>query len=158
MSTVESIKSLAARIKWRSVLAVILLIALVAVIYQSMPGGYSVASGVGIRVSADPTTVSPGGSSVVDVELKNVNEKGDVSVVVTAKTYDVNLYFDELQSQSYKSALINIGPQETRRISVKVASKKGILQGNYNIDFTATQDGNEKGASARLPLTVEKSE
>ena len=156
MSTMEKISSLAGRIRWRSVLAALLLLAVLAVVWKTMPSGFSVFGGVGIRVTATPSSVGPGGSSVLEVELQNVNAKGDVSMTVKAQTYDRNIYFEESNSQTYGSSSITIGPQETRKVKLKVKTRPEALEGQYSLDFTATQPGEEKGPETRITLTVEK--
>ncbi|MFH0862712.1 MAG: hypothetical protein V1875_06770 [Candidatus Altiarchaeota archaeon] len=156
MSTMEKLSSLAGRIRWRSVLALLLFVAVLAVIWKTMPSGFSVVGGVGIRVTADPSSVSPGGSSVLDVEMQNVNAKGDVSVTVNAQTYDRNIYFEDSNSQTYGSSSITVGPQETRKVKLKVKTRPETLEGQYSLDFKATQQGDDKGPETRIALTVEK--
>jgi hypothetical protein len=156
MTSMEKIRSLAGRIRWRSVIALVLFVAVIFLLFRSMPGSYQVLGGVGIRVTADPATVAPGGSSVLSVELKNEKTTGDASVVVKAQTYDKNVYFDDSNSQTYGSASISIGPQETRKITLKVKTRPEALQGQYTLDFTAVPQGEDKGPQNRLSLTVEK--
>jgi hypothetical protein len=157
MSVVENIKSLASRIRWRSVIALILLVIVAAVLLKTMPGSFATVGSVGIRVTADPSSVSPGASSTLDVELKNVNAKGDVTVTVKAQTYDRNIYFEDSNSQTYGSASISIGPQETRKIKMKVKTRPETLEGQYSLDFSALSSGSDKGPETRLTLSVEKS-
>jgi hypothetical protein len=156
MSMMEKLGSLASRIRWRSVLALVLLIALVAVLIQSMPGSYSTGGGIGLRVTVSPTKIAPGGAAVLDVELKNVNDKSDAVVSVEAKTYDPGLTFTDSLAQSYRSNIIKIGPQETRRLKVDLKSRNGILEGKYTVDFTATPEGSATGAQTRASITVER--
>jgi uncharacterized membrane protein len=157
METADNVKSVVSRIKWRSVVALILFVAVLVLLWQSMPGSFAVGSGVGIRVSPNPATIVPGGSTSLDVELKNVKDKGDVSVVVKAQAYDKNLAFDDSGTQNYGSASITLGPQETRKVKLKVKSQPGILEGKYTFDFIAVPSGEDIGAETRVSLTVEKS-
>ena len=158
MTTMERIKDiLLHRIKWRSILALILFVAVLFVLFKSMPGSYKELGGVGVRVTADPATVAPGGSSVLDVELKNVNSKDATTVTYKAQTTDKNIYFEDSNSQSYGSASISIGPQETRKIKLKVKTKPETLEGEYTLDFIALPQGGDNGPETRVTLTVEKS-
>jgi hypothetical protein len=156
MTTMERIADLAKRIRWRSVIALILFVAVLFVLFKSMPGSYQVLGAVGIRVTADPSTVAPGGSSVLDVELKNVNAKEAATVTFKAQTTDRNIYFEDSNSQTYGSASISIGPQETRKIKLKVKTKTEALEGQYTLDFSALPQGEDKGPETRVTLTVEK--
>jgi hypothetical protein len=158
MPSMEEIKSLAGRIRWRSVLALILFVVLVYVLVRSFPGGYQTSQNgaIGIRVQVDPASVSPGGSAVMDVELKNFGEKSEVTVIVTGETYSKNLLFEDSSAQKYGSESIGIGPQETRKLKFKVKSKPEIIEGTYNIEFTAVPAGEVVGAKTRASLVVEK--
>ncbi len=156
MSFLERLKSVVSRIRWKSVFALLLLAATAYVVVEALPGGYAVGGDVGIRVSADPPEVSPGGSAMLDVELKNLRESRDMAIIVSGQTYDPNVYFDDTYAQTYGSRSINIGPQETRKLTLKVRVKPEALQGSYVIDFKATpQDSG--GAETRLAIDVERS-
>jgi len=144
------------RIRWKSIFAMLLLAAAAYVIVQAMPGGYSVGGNVGIRVTAEPSKVSPGESSMVDIELKNMRDKEDINVIVTADTHDKDVFFDESYAQTYGSQSINIGPLGKKKFVWKVRTKPEVMQGEYVIDFKAsTKDSN--GAETKLYLVVEKS-
>jgi uncharacterized membrane protein len=152
----ENVASVLGRIRWKSVLAVILLLGVAVVVLQYMPSSYQVSNGVGIKVSPNPSTISPGGSSVVDIELKNVNADKDLTVNLDTRTYDRNILFDAANSQTYRISSISIGPQETRKLNLKVKSNPETMQGTYTIDFKAIPLGEDKGAESRVSIKVEK--
>jgi len=135
----------------------ILLVAAFLMLVQYVPGGFTEGGGVGIRVIPNPAKISPGQYSMMEIELKNVNNDKDLTVVLTAATYDKNVFFDESYTQSYGSASINIGPQETRKMSLKVKTKPDTMQGKYTVDFKAKPAGEDKGAETRVFLAVDKS-
>jgi hypothetical protein len=150
----ENVRSLIQRVRWRSVLAVVLLIIVCYLIYTSLPGGYSVGGGIGIWASIDPTSIAPGEPVVVSVELKNMRSDKGLMVYIRGLTYNENLFFDETYAQSYTSQKISIGPQEIRRLSLKMRSKDVILDGKYALDSSAYEEGKEAGASQRIFLDV----
>jgi hypothetical protein len=157
MSIAENVASIVSRIRWKSIIALILLLGAGYAAVSMMQGGYSIGGDVGLRVTANPSKVQPGSSSALDVELRNMDDKKDLTVVVSAQTYDRSLYFEENTAQTYTGQPVKLGPQETRRISLKVKTKPEILQGKYSVDFKATPQGDDKGAENRVFLTVEKS-
>jgi hypothetical protein len=156
MSVVDSIKTVLGRVRWTSVIALVLLIAAVFLLFQYFPTGYQVLDGVGIKATATPAKIAPGGSSSVDVEVKNMKSDMDVTVVIKGQTYDKNVFFDDTYAQTYGSQAVTLGPQESRKITLKLKSKPETLQGKYTLDFTAVPTGEDKGAQTRISLTVEK--
>jgi len=154
--TLDQIKSLIARIRWQSVLALLLFVVVIVVLFKSLPGGYQIGGGLGLKVTANPWKIVPGDSTTLDVELKNINKDRNVSVIVKAQTYDKNLFFEESYAQSYGTASISLGPQEMRKLKFKVKSKPDIIEGKYTIDFSATPTGEGKGVENRVSLEIEK--
>lgn len=157
MSILGTANNLAGKVKWRSVIAIVLLAAASFAVWKTMPSGFSQVGGIGIRASAAPSSVAPGGSSALEIELQNSNVKGDAQVKVHAETHDKNVYFEDSQNQSYDSGQISIGPQETRKIKLKLMTASQALDGQYSIDFSAEPQGEEKGPQTRLALTIQKS-
>ena len=124
---------------------------------KNFPGGYQVGGNVGIYVNANPSTIEPGGTSTLEVELKNVNSKDEIIATVKGQTFDDDITFSEGDSKAYTSQSIKIGPEGVKKITVKVKSKATALQGKYPIDITATAEDADKSAQQRVFLTVEKS-
>ncbi|MBD3388216.1 MAG: hypothetical protein GF416_03980 [Candidatus Altiarchaeales archaeon] len=157
MSGITRIRSIVYRIRWRSVIAVLLLVAVAALLFTSMPSGFRVTGGVGLKVKADPAKIPPGGSTTLQIELKNVESDEKATLVVEGNANDDDIYFEESYTQSYRSMSIPIGPQGTRKTSFKVKTKPGILEGRYTIDVTARneQDPESREARTRVFLEVE---
>jgi len=156
MAAVERIKSVVSRIRWKSVFAVVLLVALAAVAFKWLPAGYQTGGGLGLRVSANPPKVAPGGLTTLEAELKNLDSDRSVKVLVKARTYDAELVFEETYGQEYDGLPISIGPQGARKITFKINSKPTALEGKYPVDVTAAEEGGGEGAAKRIFLTIEK--
>jgi hypothetical protein len=156
MEAASKIKSVIHRIRWRSVLAVVLLVAFAAVAFNFLPAGYQVGGGVGLKVRATPDSLSPGGASTIEAELKNTDSDRTVKVVVKSRAHDASLIFDETYTQAYESVPISIGPQGTKKITFKLKTKADSLEGRYPVDVTATEEGKAEGAEKRIFLTVKK--
>ena len=133
-----------------------LLVAVLAVLLKSIPLGYTVGGEVGLKVKANPDKVVPGGTSTLEVELKNVNPDKNVAVIVEARAHDSDLYFVESYTQAYRASSIRIGPEGVRKTSFNVKCKPTTLEGKYRIDVSAKDEGKEKGAEAQVFITVEK--
>lgn len=154
----EKLKSLIERIKWRSILAVLLLVAVIAVIFFSLPAG-SETSSSGIRISAsiDTSSINAGDTMTVDVELQNMNSDKGLEVYLKGLTYTELLFFDETYSQTFTTSKITIGPQERRRLAILLRSKPGILDGKYSVDLTAFEYNKEDaGAMQRVFVELEE--
>ncbi len=144
------------RVRWGSVLAVVALFAIVYLVYNYFPSGYSVSGGVGIWASASPSKIMPGNSTVISVEIKNMDSENQMLVQVRGLSYDDNLFFDNTYSQSDSSDGIMLGPQAVRKISFKMRSKKEALAGRYPVDISALEVGKEEGgAMSRVFIDVE---
>jgi len=134
-----------------------LVFVVIVLLIRNFPGSYQVGGNVGLYVNANPSTIEPGGTSTLEVELKNVNSKDEITATVKGQTFDDDITFSEGDSKTYASQSIKIGPEGVKRITVKVKSKASALQGKYPIDVTATAQGGDKSAQQRVFLTVEKS-
>ncbi len=154
----EKLKSIIERIRWRSVLAVLLLIAVVIIIFTQLPTGYEVGAGgnIGLWAAVEPASIVPGDEAVVNVELKNMNTEKGLNVIVTGETYTELLSFEVSRyDKLFQSEKISVGPQEIRRLSVKMRSKQGILDGKYSIDVKAFEEGKEdSGAKQRVFIEI----
>ena len=165
MSAIDSIRSIMYRIRWGSVIGVVLLFAVVYMIYTSsgvydlIPTGYEVKDGVGIWADISPKKVAPGNSTVLEVEIKNMDSDKEIMLSVKGLSYDDNLFFDNTYSQSDSSDAIMMGPQAVRKISFKMKTKGKALNGKYPVDVTAVEVGkHEDGVKTRVFVEIEKSE
>ncbi len=156
MSAVDRIRSVVSRIRWRSVLAVLLFVAVLAVLFTSFPTGYSIGGGMGLKVKANPDRIKPGGTATLETELKNVRADENIVVTIHAKTYDSDLVFEESYSQEYESLDIAIGPEGVRKTSFRVKCKPTAYEGRYPIDVYASAEGEDRQAETRVFVTVEE--
>ncbi len=152
-----SFRSLIYRIKWKSLIALALLIGTVYVVLNSIPTGYQVGGDIGLWAEVRPDVIGSSDIATVEVELKNMKEKDSILVLVKCTTHDENLLFDDTYAQTYQSKPITIGPQEIRKIDFKIRSRPSILPGEYRVNVIAEEVGNEeKGRAERsVPITVE---
>jgi len=148
----QAIRSIIYRIRWRSVIALLLLVACAYILLANMPSGYNVGGGIGLWAQAKPDTIKPGATSYVLVELKNLQAKEGMVVSITGLTYDENLIFDDTYAQTYSGQPITIGPEELRKLSFKIRARDGILPGEYRVLIRAEQAG--KPGTAEKSVTV----
>ena len=157
MYTLQNLKSIIYRVRWGSVIALLLLVALIYVLLTNLPGGYQVGGGIGIWAQANPSSVQPGDTSTIEVEMKNMDSDKEKTVFVRAITYDQNLFFDQTYAQTYQSEKIKVGPQEVRKISFILKTKPTVLDGRYRIDIKALEEAREtNGAESKIFFDVKK--
>jgi hypothetical protein len=156
MSMMNPVGGAIARIKWKSVLALIIVIAAMYFLVKSFPTGYSVKNNIGLKVSSNPEQISPGYISTINVEIKNLNRERMITVGVKAKTSDQSMFFTETYSGEYFRGGITIGPQETRKLRFDVKSKAGSLEGRYGVTVYAIEDGKVEGVEDTLFIEVEE--
>jgi len=155
MPKVEKLKSVLKRVRWGSVAALAFMVFLVAaILLYSFGSGYEMGEDVGLKVSMNPSKVEPGSYASVEVELKNPNDSRNISVTVTAVTYESDIVFAESFTQVHETTPITIGPQGIRRISFRVKSKPETLEGRYSLDVSASADSSDP-ATSRVFLDVE---
>jgi uncharacterized membrane protein len=153
----DRLRSLLSRVRWGSVIAVILLVIAVAIIYSKIPSGYNIGGNIGLSASVMETSVSPGSDIVLSLELKNMDSVKAMDIQVSGTTYHELLIFDETYTKSYVSQIISIGPQETRKFSIKLRSQQGIIPGQYAIDLKAYERGKqENGATQRIFINIKE--
>lgn len=153
--SIARILSTVKRIRWGSVIALALLVVFFFTFLGSFPSGYEVGGQVGLKVVAKPEKIHPGGSTVLEIELKNLNPEATVDVVVEGQTHDNNLIFEESYTQTYRSASIKVGPQGVRKTSFRVKTKPGTLEGRYRIDVLAKDQLSDGRADSRVFVDVE---
>lgn len=152
----ESPRSFLYRIRWGSVIALVLLVLAFYVLYTSAPSGYNVSGGVGIFAEVDPAVASPGQTINIKVELKNMYSDKGMTVVLRGKTYNDMIFFDETFAQTYSSKQITIGPQEIRRINILLRTKSDIYIGKYTIDLEASEANKPQGiAKQRVSVDID---
>ncbi|MCX6694961.1 MAG: hypothetical protein NTU61_01530 [Candidatus Altiarchaeota archaeon] len=156
MSRLE-IKELLSRIKWRNVLIVLILFAIVAYLIWSLPSSFKVKDNIGLKVSVDPDTIGIGERSKITVEIKNMYPQSEVTVVLNAFTYDDNLVFMESSGKEFNTSDIKIGPSETREVSFTLEARKDALPGNYRVDAKVREKERPVGVEDTVFIKVEKS-
>lgn len=153
----DKLKSLISRIRWPSVIAVLLLFVALYLAYTYIPSGYQVGGGIGLYAGLEPSAIVPGEDAVVEVELKNMNSDKGLEVYIKGLTYHESLFFEDTYAQTYTSSKITIGPQEIRKLSLKLRSREGIMDGKYAIDLKAYENGKEdKGAKQRVFIEIQQ--
>lgn len=150
------IKSILSRIKWKSVVAVILFIVIIFFAFKNLPSQHKVKDDLGVSAVVDPDVIGPGGKSAIDIEIENFNKDEDVDVIVTAKSYDEKLVFYEFYNTTVQRE-IKVGPTEIRKLKFKVKLQPGALEGKYRIDVEAKEKNKGSGAEYQVYLTVEES-
>ncbi|VVB52429.1 Uncharacterised protein [uncultured archaeon] len=152
------ITDLVSRVKWKTVLVTVFIVALVLILLiGGIKGSFNVKNGIGIKSSLDPDSVKPGGRSRLDVEVQNDDESNSVNIQVTAATYDSRLIFDSgLVNDTQWTETVRVGPKETRKLSKTMQLLPGALEGKYRIDVSASDTPGFEGTKDSLYLTVEK--
>ncbi|MFH1055829.1 MAG: hypothetical protein V1744_07045 [Candidatus Altiarchaeota archaeon] len=152
----EKLNSLVSRIRWKSVIAVILLVAVAYTLIQYFPGGYQTSGNIGLKVSAKPDSMTPGGSTTLEVEVKNMNSKEEVTVTIRGRTFEKEIMFADTQTQNYASDPIQIGPQGVRKLSLSVKSSRAALEGEYPVEVTVSAEGVDKPPEKMVLIKVER--
>ncbi len=150
-----------ARIKWRSVLALLVVIIVLFFLVTSinpLTTGYSVRNNIGLKTDVKPSSIMPGDISTIRVELMNLNKEKTVTLGIKAKTTDKNIFFTETYSGDYMRGGITIGPQETRKLKFDIKSKDGSLAGKYGIVISAVEDGKIEGSESTVFIDLDDGE
>jgi uncharacterized protein (DUF58 family) len=153
---VDNLRSIVSRIKWRSVLAVALIIGVLFILGSNLPSGYNVSGNVGVGVSISPATVRAGEASDIEVRLRNYDRDGHITVVVKGQTYEPEIIFSDDGGQSFVSAPIRIGPEGERKIVVSVKSQASTLSGKYPVDIVARTEDMVNPPKNRVFLNVRR--
>ncbi|MFH1789248.1 MAG: hypothetical protein ABH834_07695 [Candidatus Altiarchaeota archaeon] len=152
----EKLASMLKRVRWVSVIGLLLFIIIIAFLIMQIPTGYSVQGDVGVGVSADPSTVKIGERSTIDIEVKNMNKDREVIVYVEAKTYDDQFLFTNTGDKYASKRDIIVGPKESRKLSFEVRPLTDALPGKYRIDVKAREKSYAEGAEDTVYVKVVK--
>jgi len=120
----KALTDLFARVKWKSVLLLLLLvvlsIAILWVLFSFKPFGqsYKGEGVIQVRSWADPVRVDLSGKSTAKVEIKNKGED-NADVLVKLETYDSVLSFDATGNQKVNET-VSLGHGESRELRFKV--------------------------------------
>ncbi|MFH1721747.1 MAG: hypothetical protein ABH950_03985 [Candidatus Altiarchaeota archaeon] len=161
----HTFRSIVARVKWRSVFLLIVFVAVVVfllyLISQNVTPGFTTDNNLGIRVSAEPSTIEIGDSdgAKVSVEVTNDEEAEDVTVSVTAETHDENFVFGFPAENGTKASEegVVVGPGEIKKVDFQVFALKGAHEGTYLIDVEARKDAIDK-VTESIYVKVKKKE
>lgn len=154
MTKLDSIKDVGARIRWKSVLAVLFVLVVVILVFRSFPSGYAVKDDIGLRANANPDSIAVGGRTILEVEVKNMGQDDEVESTVSAKAYDERLIFANTSSTVIET-VVRIGPKETRKLSFDMTVLSGALEGTYRVDVTAKAENRIEGVKVPVYINVE---
>jgi len=148
------VPSLLKKIRWGSVIGLLLFIIIVGALIVYFPTRYSVKGDVGVDVKASPSTVKIGERSKIDIEITNLNKNREVTVNVEAKTYDDALQFTHTEDKYEARTDVLVGPKESRKLTFEVRPLSGALPGKYRIDVKAREKSYAEGAEDTIYLKV----
>ncbi|MDD5111629.1 MAG: hypothetical protein PHG85_03725 [Candidatus Altiarchaeota archaeon] len=154
MSKLDSLKEVGSRIRWKSVLAVIVVVFIAIIALTSLPSGYTVKDDIGIKAAANPDTIKPNGKTTLEIEVKNMKEDR-VEVEIGAKAYDELLTFSNTSSTQVMTT-VKIGPKEVRRLYFDMELMDGALEGKYGIEISAKPENKIEGVVYQLYINVRK--
>lgn len=152
----EKLKHMLGRVRWVSVLGLLLFIIVIGFLIMQIPKGYSVQGDVGVGASADPSTIKIGERSKIEIEIKNMNKEREVTVYVEAKTYDDQFLFTHTGDRYASKRDVVIGPKESRQFSFEVRPLPDALEGKYRIDVKAREKSYADGAEDTVYVKVVK--
>jgi uncharacterized membrane protein len=144
------------RIRWISVIGLIILVVLIGAIVFLIPSRYSTKGDVSVDAKANPSTVKIGERSKIDIEVRNLNKDNEITVSVEARTYDDVLQFTHTDEKYESKKDILIGPKESRKLTFEVRPLSGALPGKYRIDVTAREKSYAEGAEDTVYINVKK--
>ena len=133
----QSAKNFVARIRWKSVIALLVFVVLFIVLAKSIPQTTSNSSHLSLDVKVDPKKTSPGQETTVIIEVENRDSHVSRMVSVEVKTFDLNLKFPETLQTSQVLSNFNIGPREKRVFRITLDSTTNIVDGKYTIQAKA---------------------
>ena len=132
------------RIRWKSVMVVLLVIVIIAIAFSSVnlfSSGYMGKKDIKIRTWLDPSTVDLNGKSIVWSEVKNTGQE-DVWILLNLDTDDPALLFKDTENQS-TSEFIKLGPGESRKLDFKIELVYASYSGDYGINILLKYDEEE---------------
>lgn len=150
----EDLKRLFSKVRWTSVLALIVVIVVVALILLNLPSRYSVQGNIGVTASADPRKVKIGERSTIEIEVKNLDENEEARISIEAQTHDESFVFVKSGTKYAFESDVLIGPEESRKVKFDVRALTGSLPGKYRVDVTAKPENYNEGAKDVVYITV----
>jgi len=151
----DTLKEVSSRIKWKSVLAVLIVLAIVLLVFRNIPSGYTVKDDVGLKAYANPDTIKLDGRTSLEIEIKNTGQERGIETLVSANAYDQNIIFTNTSSTSVELS-VKIGPKEVRKLSFEIQLSPGALEGTYCIDVTVKPEGRIEGVKVPVCIPAEK--
>lgn len=152
----NKLMTILSRIRWSSVIGLVLVVAVVALLIYSIPSRGNVKGNIGLNVKADPSTIKIGEKSTIEVEVKNVNAEDEATVYVLAKTRVDDLLFTSTGDTYVSMREILIGPKESRKLTFEVKPEPSALPGKYGVDVSANEKSYAEGAEATVYINVVK--
>ena len=137
------VTDLLARVKWKSVLALILLIAVIILVvwgfYVLKPftANYKTKGDLSARFWADPARTELRGATTVWVEVKN-RGSDKLPVTVTMNTYSKSLLFAAGEQNMSKG--VELGPGESRQLPFS-ANMNASYAGTYGLKAVVSSGG-----------------
>jgi len=155
MYKLDSLKEIGARIRWKSIIAVLFVIIVAVLVFRNLlQSGYAIKDNVGLRVYADPGSMNLGGKTIIQIEVKNMGQDRDLGVTVTARAYDERFVFMNTSSTMVESS-VKVGPKEVRKLSYEM-KMLSPLEGTYGVEVTAKADNRIDGVEEQVYINVEK--
>ncbi|MBM3309059.1 MAG: hypothetical protein FJY77_02295 [Candidatus Altiarchaeales archaeon] len=154
MAKLDSLKEVGSRIRWKSILAVLFVILVVILVFRNLQSGYVVKDNIGLRAYAEPGSTKVGGSTILQIEVKNLGQDQDVGVAVTARAYDERFVFTNTSSTLVEAG-VRVGPKEVRRLSYEM-KLLSPLEGTYGVEVTAKAENKIEGVKEQVYVNVER--
>lgn len=154
MVGIQSVKNVVSRIKWRSVGALLILIAVVLLLLNSIKPGYTYLGNVGVKATLEPDEIMVGERATLRIEVANINKDDDVTISVAATARNQDLVFEPNLRSDMSEDDVRIGPKESRILKFVVRPKGEVLEGKYRIDVVARESSMTEGAEEIVYLYV----
>jgi hypothetical protein len=138
---------LLARIKWKPVAILLLVLAVLFVVLFGSLGNmsfnlfspsYKEGGDIRVRSWADPARVDLRGSASARVEVKNVGKEAS-NIRLRLETYNPGLFFMDTESQKANES-VSLGPGESRELGFKLRFN-ATYGGRYGVKVTVSPGG-----------------
>lgn len=151
----DRLKTLLSRVRWTSVIALLLLMAVFIFILVKIPFSSSNVQGnIVLDANAVPGRIKLGERSTIEIEVRNTDKYERAEVDVEAKTHDDYFIFVESAESYIVEEGVQIGPQETRRLKFRVRAVPGARPGKYRIDVKAREKNYAESAEDQVYVKV----
>ena len=140
----ELMDNIISRIRWKSVIILIVAILVIAIAFSSInlfPSGYKGTDDIRVRTWLDPSTINLKGESIVWIEVMNTG-KDDIWIRLGLNTDDPALLFRNTGRQN-TTEVVKLGPGESRKLDFKVRLDGALYGGNYGINILLEYEDEE---------------